>query len=350
MGNNVRVLFILKKRIKPIFGTTDCHNDYSYTSSPGLKYSAKLVSDMLNKYGIVSKIVDVQDNNCIDKEVFDFKPTHVIIEALWVVPEKFVVLGTLYPDVTWIVRVHSKLPFIANEGIAIEWIYRYGNYGVFVAFNTPEMLDIFEDILGHEWCAYLPNYYPTESRKSVWVYPKKTINIGCFGAIRPLKNQLTQAIASIKYAEKTNKQLFFHINSTRIENNGEAVLKNIINLFYNMDPDQFHLIEHPWYDRNQFLEVLSDMDILLQVSFSETFNMVAADAVSQGVPIVVSKEIKWAHPLFYAEPTNINSITAKIEFALFMRRFGSFLDLNWAGLKSYSKDSVKQWMHVLCQG
>lgn len=35
------------------------------------------------------------------------------------------------------------------------------------------------------------------------------------------------------------------------------------------------------------------MDIGLQVSFSETFNIVGADIISQGVPLVGSTEIPW---------------------------------------------------------
>ena len=34
----------------------------------------------------------VVDNNGIDKEITEYKPTHVFIEGLWVVPEKFDVL------------------------------------------------------------------------------------------------------------------------------------------------------------------------------------------------------------------------------------------------------------------
>jgi len=33
------------------------------------------------------------------------------------------------------------------------------------------------------------------------------------------------------------------------------------------------------------------MDICMQVSFSETFNIVAADCIASGVPVIVSSEI-----------------------------------------------------------
>ena len=120
MKTEKKVIFILKKR-------QSSHTGYASVSS-GLLNSARFVSDMLNKNGIESNLVEVQDNNCIDREVSKYRPTHVVIEALWVVPSKFEVLTKLHPNVQWIIRLHSDISFLANEGIAIEWIYEYLKY------------------------------------------------------------------------------------------------------------------------------------------------------------------------------------------------------------------------------
>ena len=68
-----KVLFILKER----------HTSHSnfMTISSGLFNSASFVVDMLNKNGIESHLVEVKDNNSIDREVTKYKPTHVVIEA-----------------------------------------------------------------------------------------------------------------------------------------------------------------------------------------------------------------------------------------------------------------------------
>jgi hypothetical protein len=50
------------------------------------------------------------------------------------------------------------------------------------------------------------------------------------------------------------------------------------------------------------------MDICMQVSFSETFNIVSADSVVNAVPIVVSKEVTWATNHCVADPTDSGSI------------------------------------------
>ena len=80
------------------------------------------------------------------------------------------------------------------------------------------------------------------------------------------------------------------------------------------------------------------MDVCLQVSFSETFNIVTADAVSCGVPVVVSKEISWVASKYFADPTNAADITAKIEEAIKDSRTGIH-NMNQTGLNAYNKRS-----------
>ena len=110
-----KILFILKRR-EDYNGIIHSHVGLS----TGLFNSASFMNDMLNDAGVESKLVVVEDNNRIDSEVYKYKPTHVIIEALWVVPSKFAILADLHPTVKWIVRLHSELPFLANEGIALD--------------------------------------------------------------------------------------------------------------------------------------------------------------------------------------------------------------------------------------
>ena len=79
-----KILFLLKRR-----------EDYNQSLhshlglSTGLFNSASFMDDMLNDEGVESYLEVVTDNNCIDKQVSKYRPTHVIIEALWVTPAKF---------------------------------------------------------------------------------------------------------------------------------------------------------------------------------------------------------------------------------------------------------------------
>lgn len=339
-----KVLFILKRKANYSGQST------SAGLSTGLYNSASYVHDMMTELGIESKMVVVIDGNSIDREVHQYRPTHVIIEALWVTPAKFSELIRLHPKVTWIIRLHSELPFLANEGMAFDWLGDYGlPKNIVLAVNAPRMVDeirnfyqfkgIPENTL-QEKVIYLPNYYPPVfNRKKYSV--DEFLNVGCFGAIRPLKNQLVQALAAISAAERLGKKLKFHINIGRIEQKGDSVLRNIEGLFSHVYDKGHRLISHEWAERERFLEICKSMDIGMQVSFSETFNIVAADLISQGVPIIGSEEIPWISCFFTANPNDSKEITEKLLLAHKFPKMNIFL--NQYFLNNYIDNTRRIW-------
>jgi hypothetical protein len=289
----MKILFILKKR-----------EDFQQNPlSTGLFNSASFVHEMLRANGVDSRMVVVDDNNGIDREVAGFRPNIVIIEAIWVVPEKFAVLQKLHPTVKWIVRVHSDIPFMAAEGVAMDWILDYTQFkNVRVSPNSPTMVFDIQTMCVAKYgtlsksIVYLPNYYPTSMKPPRSIdYDKPWVDVSCFGAIRPLKNQLIQAIAALDFVQKigAGKRLKFHMNIGRVESNGTPVDYNLRGLFQHLDPARYELILHHWADHEAFLAIASEMDIAMQVSFSETFNIVGADQVAQGIPFLGSDDIPW---------------------------------------------------------
>lgn len=346
MRQSKRVLFILKFRDD----YTARSSAYSYGTyfSSGLYWSAKFVVDMLVNSGVDAKLVQVVDNNDIDREVSIFKPDVVIIEALWVVPEKFDVLKALYPNIRWIVRLHSNIPFLANDGIAMKWIKGYAEHGVEVAVNSQKALDDVEEVLSsaflEDLLLYLPNYYPVGHKTAIKNQSEQIVRIGCYGALRPLKNQLIQAIAAIRYADESDKTLHFFINGTRMEQGGEAVRKNIRDLFAGT---RHLLIEDSWFSHSEFLHRLRHLDVSMQVSLSETFSIVSADSTSVGVPIVVSAEVPWANWLSRVKATDGIKITEGIRDAIRFREINILT--NRSGLRAYSKESRRIWLDELCE-
>lgn len=323
----MKILFILKKN----------HGyENSNHKSSGLFYSARFVVDMLRDASVDSKLVEVTDNNDIDREVSEFRPDIAIIEALWVVPEKFDILKKLHPHVEWVVRIHSDLPFLATEGVAISWIREYLKRGVFVAFNAWKT---FLEFRSSKHVIYLPNYYPHQKQWSR--QPHGLLHIGCFGALRPLKNQLLQARAAIKFANSEGKSLRFYVNGTRCEQGGGSVLKNLRALFAH---EHGHcLIELPWVDHHTFVEWVRQMDALMCVSFTETFCITAADAVSVGVPLVCSPEVEWASRFSKCSPNSAGSIAKGLA-----RVLGPFRKIiakhNTRNLREYSRESRRIWL------
>lgn len=296
----MRVLFIVKKNSNYGFQT------YCKRSS-GLYNSTRFIVESLASRGVHAEIVEVIDNNDIDREVTKFKPDIVVIEALWVVPEKFPILKKLHPTVKWFCHLHSHMPFLALEGNSMDWIHRYAEQDIGLIANSSESYDALRAVLSRKEIIYLPNVYISEPRRMTGAFSEHVVNIGCFGAIRPLKNQLLQALAAIEFSKQICKKLRFHINSSRVETGGDPILKNLIQLFN--DTSNTELVLTKWNEPEEFLDLLhNEIDIGMQVSLTETFNVVSADYVTAGVPIVVSKEVKWASDWNKAEDDSITDI------------------------------------------
>lgn len=216
----IKTLFLLKQR------TDYCSNIYSdyceygeYSNSGtmigyGLYNSAINIVNMLISNGILAETQFVIDGNYIDAVVHQKRPDFVFLEAIWCPPYKFDQLVPLHPYVTWVVRIHSETPFIANEGIAYQFLFEYlTKPNVYLAFNSQNIYEEFLELVSPELkhrILYLPNYYEGKIATTRAIAPEpNTINIGCFGAIRPMKNHLIQGVASILYANKSQKMLNF---------------------------------------------------------------------------------------------------------------------------------------------
>jgi glycosyltransferase involved in cell wall biosynthesis len=331
----VKIQFILKKNETYSF-TTYCRR------SSGLWNSTRFIVESLRSRGIEADIVEVQDNNCIDREVTRFRPDVVIIEALWVVPEKFDVLKRLHPSVQWFVHMHSGIPFLALEGIAMEWLKEYVKKGLGVIANSKETFDAFMTILPADAVTYLPNVYLSEPRQASF-FERDTIEIGCFGAIRPLKNQLIQAVAAIRFAREKRKKLKFWVNGSRTETGGDPVLKNLKALF-DKTPDA-RLCQSKWNEPEEFLSLLQSMDLGLQVSLTETFNVVCADYVTAGIPVVASDDVKWLSSWCKAKDDSIDSIINKMHLVW---RHRWLVWWNQWLLKRNSRIAQDSWFEFCC--
>jgi hypothetical protein len=330
----MRIQFILKR-----------NEVYSFVSycrrSSGLWNSVSFVAEGLRARGVECDIVEVRDNNDIDREVSRFRPDKAIIEALWVVPEKFDVLKRLHPGVEWHVHLHSHMVFLAIEGIAMEWISGYAQRGVGIIANSDASHRALLTVLSERQVVLLHNVYEgTPRRRDLKDAPYGWLNIGCFGAIRPLKNQLLQAMAAIRFAEEKGRLLKFHINSTRTETGGEPVLKNLRALFEGSQ--HARLVEHPWMEHDEFVDAMAPMlDIGMQVSLTETFSIVSADYTTAGIPMVVSKEIYWASRLCMAQDDSIDSMVKVMHRVYQWQRL---VDWNQRLLRRHSRTALQAWL------
>jgi len=346
----IKCLFICKQRVD------------SYGISFGLLNSASFIVNALEDLGIESKIVTVVDSNSTDREVAAFKPTHCFIEAIWVPSAKFEILCKLHPLVQFVVRIHSKIPFLAMEGIALEWIKAYAALqlkNLHVSANSKDLHKDLIDVLKIK-SIFLPNIYmPVKGfscndfeveydnqiyREKVVDEKTKIVNIGCFGAIRPLKNNLIQAVAAMEFANGISRKLQFHVNGNRVEQDrAESILKNLRALFAGSGHE---MVEHAWMPHSEFLNVVRSMDLGMQVSFSESFNIVAADFVASGVPIVASHDVDWLPSGSQADPNSTDDIANKLKRAWRGRSFG-LESQNSKALNRHNEDATDEWKDYL---
>jgi len=340
-----RALFITKLRHE--YSATPPTEGYAKELTSGLYNSAQFVANMLTNSGIESETVAVVDNNSIEREVVKFKPTHVFLEALWVVPSKVELLARMYPQITWVVRIHSNTPFLANEGVAIDWVRGYCNIGVPNIVVAPNSANLIQDLLAipesEGKTVLLPNYYEFTKGHLPKVESTTEVHIGCFGAVRPLKNQLIQALAAIRFANEIGRTLYFHINSGRVEQRGNNVLKNLQALFV----DSGHvLVEHGWLARVDFLALIRQMDVCLQVSLTETFNITAADSVNELVPVVAGKDINWLRTSAHADTSLSDDIVAKL-LDIYNGNVRQIVKRNWMDLHRSNIQSQGRWLKFM---
>jgi len=333
----MKILFILKDRFY----------NKSHSKSYGLINSSKQVAAYLESLGHECKIVQVIDSNCIDKEVYEYKPNMVIIEALWVSGNKMKELIQIprYKHIKWVIRVHSDIGFLSAETFGLKYINDYINLkkeNLFVSCNNLEFNHYLSLTLQYPF-VYLPNIIEIEFRKHYEEY-KNYIDIGCFGSLRILKNQCYQAMCAIAAADELEKILKFHITvDVNIDDKNEIlnpVLKNLEELFENSPHE---LVKHYWLENDEFHHLIKKMDIGLQLSYTESFNIVSADFVNMGVPIVVSETIKWMPHIFKTSTVKYHETIDKI-IDIYKWRNSSILRW-WArrNLIIYNENAKKDW-------
>ena len=84
----------------------------------------------------------------------------------------------------------------------------------------------------------------------------------------------------------------FGSRAGRAEGGGEVVLSAVKEMLAGLPGVTLHL--NGWQSWPSFRKTVAHMNLLLQPSYTESFNMVTADGVAEGVPSVVSSAIDWA--------------------------------------------------------
>jgi hypothetical protein len=86
------------------------------------------------------------------------------------------------------------------------------------------------------------------------------------------------------------------------------------------------------------------MDIGLQLSYTESFNIVAADFVKEGVPIIVSDAIKWMPSIFKTSTVKYHETIKKIIQIYRVRKSGILRWWSRRNLFIYNESAKRDWL------
>lgn len=337
----MKILFILKERLYA-----------KNTNSYGLINSSRHVASYLEKIGHDCKVVQVVDGNNIDAEVFKYKPNMVIIEALWVSAPKLKELMEIprYSNITWVIRIHSDIGFLSAETLALTYVNDYIDLRkekLYISTNNFEFNKNLSKVLNYEF-AYLPNIIKIKHHHSCKkIIQKNHIDVGCFGSLRIMKNQCYQAMCAIEMADRLKKKLKFHITvdvGMSEGNNRYPVLKNLEEMFSNSKHD---LVKHDWMPNHELQDLIASLDIGMQVSYTESFNIVSADFVNNRVPIVVSEAIAWLPSILKTSTTEYEKTVRKLIKIYKRRNSRSLIWWMQYRLFEYNTDAEAEWKKFL---
>jgi hypothetical protein len=273
-------------------------------------------------------------------------PITSAVSAPWLSTPDLAQLCADHPETQFAVNCHSNLGFLqadpsamrlVREGIDLERC----TWNFHVAANSWRLTRWVEAAYGAP-CQHLPNLYYLDG-----IEPKReryaggTLRIGAFGATRALKNLMTAAGAAVEIANSIRADVEFWISAGRNEGGGsvtEAVRQMMNGL------PHVKLIESGWQSWPQFRQTVRHMHLLLQPSYTESFNVVTADGVAEGVPSVVSEAIHWAPDSWKAKVDDAGDI-ARVGRRLLTSRRAAKQGL--AALKKHNSRSLRIWKEYL---
>jgi glycosyltransferase involved in cell wall biosynthesis len=314
------------------------------TSCVGLNVAGYATAKVLNASGIKTTVFPVRHNvdlvDAIEKYNREHKHplTHVVISAPWLSLYDLEQILKHFRTIKFAVLSHSNVGFLQADFDGVKLLREYQKLSrrhrnFRVGGNSKKFSAWLTAATSHK-ALLLPNLYPLPHIRPNKPYWGGTIKVGAFGAVRPYKNFMTAAGAAIALQHFTGSKVEFHMSSGGEEGDTRAIEQ----LF--QDIPGVRLIKHPWTLWHDFIQLIASMDVLMQPSFTESFNMITADGISVGVPSVVSTAINWAPASWVADSDNALSVcSVAIRLLVNSESRGEGYD----ALKKHNEASLDYW-------
>lgn len=278
----------------------------------GLGVAAINTAKVLRRDGIKTDVWPIVSAADLSAKLKTHKVDHVIISAPWIPTPELQALSMEYPDIHFTVNCHSNVGFLQADRNGVKLMrevmdLELGTPNVHFAGNSRRFCSWIQTAF-HAPCAFLPNlYYLDEHQAPEHSHRHHSVlRIGVFGATRPLKNLMSAAGAALEIARDQRTPLEFWLSAGRAEGGGETVLQAVQAMLEGL-PD-VKIVLNGWQSWPKFRKVVGHMHLLMQPSYTESFNMVTADGVAESVPSVVSEAIDWAPDHWKADVDNVVEI------------------------------------------
>lgn len=279
----------------------------------GLGVAAINTAKVLRKNGIAAEVwpivsaADLRQRLAAAEDV-----THVVVSAPWIPSVDLQQLTNTYPDVQFAVNCHSNVGFLQADANGVKLVrealeIETGTFNFHFAGNSRRFCRWITDAYAAP-CSYLPNLYFLDgvSRGCRPIFHGGTLRIGAFGATRPLKNFMSAGGAALEISRQLKADLELWVSAGRTEGGGDTILRAARAMLGGLATVK--LIENGWQSWPKFRQTVGNMHLLLQPSYTESFNMVTADGIAEGVPSVVSSAIDWAPSHWKADVDDVFDI------------------------------------------
>lgn len=274
--------------------------------------------------------------------------THVVICAQWIPAKNLALLARQFPYIKFAVNCHSNVGFLQAEPNAINLVRDAIDLettlpNFHASSNNLRLVRALQNMYGRP-VTFLPNLYNTTGEESVYRpgYSGGLLKIGAFGSHRIYKNFSTAIAASIELINGLKIHGEIWINSGRSDGAGAIVYNTAV--AWTRGLPNVTLKEFPWASWPEFKRQVGAMDLLMQPSYTETFNNVTADGICEGVPSVVGPSIEWVPENWKADIDDSGSVAAVGRRLLGDRLAGrDGLD----ALKRYVQNGLPYWREFL---
>jgi hypothetical protein len=274
--------------------------------------------------------------------------THVVIMAQFIPAIWLQKLCRAFPFIKFAQNCHSNVGFLQAEPKAIELLraaidIESGNPNFFACGNNRRFCHIISDMYGRQ-IQFLPNLYYLDGYEPIHrpIWQGGTLRIGCFGSMRVYKNFSTAIAAAVEVGFQLRVPVEIWVNSGRSDGAGNIVFQTAS--AWTKGLPTVSLKELPWCTWPEFKRFAGTMNIMLQPSYTETFNNVTADGVAEGVASVVSDAIDWAPSTWVAsndDPKDVARVARQLLYDVHAVKDG------YAALKKYRDDGLVVWQHFL---